>query len=89
MKNLELITTAIQSGLIETLSISNDIEIKKTVVLLNAFMELLEESYVLVAWPQSQDYMEFEWFEKEAKLDTSDFPSSSYLIPINRVLEQL
>ncbi len=85
MKNLEIITTVIQSGLIETLSMSNDIETKKTVMLLNMFMELLEESYVLVAWPQSQEYMEFEWFEEEAKLDAS----SSYLIPINRVLEQL
>ena len=47
------------------------------------------EKYVLVRWPESQNFMEEEWFQDEAilmndynKLD--DIGSSAYFIPEQR-----
>jgi len=42
--------------------------------------------YVLVEWPESQNYMEEDWFEDEASLaDCERFGSSAYFIPKNRI----
>ncbi len=57
------------------------------VELTNKFMELAMDSYILVVWPESQDYMEKDWFEEEAILDNSENAiPSSYLIPISRLI---
>lgn len=37
--------------------------------------------YVLVEWPDSQDYMDEEWFDDEAYLSEG----SAYFIPLNRL----
>jgi hypothetical protein len=46
----------------------------------------LNDTYIRVNWPESQDYMEEKWFREEAILDTNpNAPSSSYLIPFKRI----
>jgi hypothetical protein len=49
----------------------------------NMLLNLIDESYVLVMWPDSQDFMEADWFRDEAVLHDD----SSYFIPIRRLLE--
>ncbi len=47
-----------------------------------------KDLYVLVRWPDSQDYMEYDWFEEEAilALGKEEFTgSSAYFIPANRI----
>jgi len=43
-----------------------------------------EDGYSLIEWPDSQDYMEEEWFQKEAILA----PESAYFIPIRRLFKK-
>lgn len=59
----------------------------KEIDLLGRFMELASNSYILIPWPESQELMEEEWFEKEAILDiNSTIGNSSYFIPLKRIL---
>jgi hypothetical protein len=48
----------------------------------------MENLYVLVLWPESQAYMEKEWFRAEAilamPLDSQEDLSSAYFIPKER-----
>lgn len=42
--------------------------------------------YVLVLWPESQIFMDEDWFDKETSLaDCDKFGSSAYFIPIERI----
>lgn len=51
------------------------------------FLNLAEDSFVLIQWPESQEYMEEDWFKEEAVLDVeSKFGSSAYFIPLKRLL---
>lgn len=43
---------------------------------------LIKDTYTLVEWPDSQDYMSKKWFKKEAILSED----SSYFIPTKRIL---
>lgn len=44
--------------------------------------------YIYIQWPESQDLMGEDWFREEAILDNSEnAPSSSYLIPIERMIQ--
>lgn len=54
---------------------------EETVNELGAFLNTVRNSYVLVKWPDVQEYMEEEWFDQEAILAED----SSYLIPITRL----
>lgn len=48
----------------------------------------MNNEYILVPWPESQEYMEYPWFREEAILDTDAINgSSAYFIPKNRILE--
>ena len=48
------------------------------------------KNYVLIEWPDSQDYMGQEWFQKEAILNNDDeVLSASYFIPENKYIESL
>ena len=59
----------------------------KEVELLGKFMDLASEAYVLIQWPESQEYMEEDWFDEEAILDVEcKFGSSAYFIPLKRLL---
>ena len=42
-----------------------------------------EEVYLLVCWPESQDFMEEHWFENEAVLNIEE--GGNYFIPKHRV----
>ena len=47
------------------------------------------ETYVLVPWPESQEFMEEEWFQEEAILALGaeeSVGSSAYFIPVHRIL---
>lgn len=45
--------------------------------------------YVLVQWPESQEYMDEDWFQEEAVLEVNGkFGSAAYFIPIDRFLEK-
>lgn len=50
------------------------------------FTLLAKESYVLVEWPYSQEYMDKEWFDEEAVLHPE--LSSYYFIPLKRYYEK-
>lgn len=61
-------------------------EIRKAI---NNLLEAADEGYILVQWPESQEYMEEEWFEEEAilALGSEDITgSSAYFVPIKRVV---
>lgn len=61
-------------------------EIRKNIYsLINA----ANEGYCLVQWPESQEFMEEEWFEEEAILalgSEDKTGSSAYFIPIKRIV---
>jgi len=40
---------------------------------------VIEDTYILVSWPDSQEYMDEEWFEEEAVLHPNE--PSAYFIP--------
>jgi hypothetical protein len=42
----------------------------------------MRNAYILVYWPESQDYMDEPWFDDEA---VPGDQSSSFFIPVNRV----
>lgn len=50
------------------------------------FLELIKDSYVLVNFPEVQDFMEEDWFKEEAILAVTDEADSSYFIPVKRLL---
>jgi len=48
----------------------------------------MDNMYILVLWPDSQEYMDKEWFQDEAILETAGkFGSSAYFIPLARFEE--
>lgn len=62
---------------------------EEDVEIVNNFLEIVPESYVLVQWPESQELMEAEWFAEEAILalgSEDKTGSSAYFIPINRLI---
>ena len=47
----------------------------------------MDNVYILVEWPDSQEFMEEEWFKDEAVLAQHDsIGSSAYFIPAERYL---
>lgn len=49
-------------------------------------LRIIENSYTLIQWPESQDLMEKKWFDEEASLaDFDKFGSSAYFIPTWRL----
>lgn len=47
-----------------------------------------EQRYVRIEWPESQQLMEYAWFD-ECVLDITDPKPSTYLVPINRYNQYL
>lgn len=58
----------------------------------SSLLSCVENGYCLVQWPESQEYMEEEWFEEEAILAMGSdeqlerFGGSAYFIPIKYVV---
>lgn len=44
------------------------------------------ENYILVSWPESQEFMDEVWFEKESCLADVKFGDSAYFIPESRII---
>ena len=44
------------------------------------------KTYVLVTWPDSQEYMDEDWFDEEAFL--AEIGDSAYFIPEDRVITE-
>ena len=86
--NFELAIEVIGQGVDELLLVedpSNDDSRKAVHSLLN----LARDGYSLVEWPESQEYMEEEWFDEEAIFcggSEEKTGSSAYFIPINRIV---
>ena len=52
-------------------------------------LNCIDEGYCLIQWPESQEYMEEEWFEEEAIFcggSEDKTGSSAYFIPIKRLI---
>jgi hypothetical protein len=50
---------------------------------------VLEDAYVLVMWPESQMFMEEDWFHEEAILENEgNFGSAAYFIPLKYILDE-
>lgn len=46
------------------------------------------EEYILVRWPESQDFMDLPWFQKESSLADEELAGpAAYFIPKDRYLE--
>lgn len=88
--NLEDVKEIIGSAVFDYLNVyeeEDSEETKESLELVNKFIILAEDSYVLVQWPESQEYMEEEWFDEEAILDVEcKFGNSAYFIPLKRLL---
>lgn len=55
----------------------------------NTLLNNVSLAYMLVEWPESQNYMEEEWFNKEAVLALGSEDrtgSSAYFIPLKRII---
>lgn len=56
---------------------------------IRTFLNTAANSYVLVEWPELQEFMEEEWFQAEAvcAVGSEDrFGSATYFIPLKRVI---
>ena len=53
----------------------------------DVFNRYVEESFVIITWPESQELMEEPWFEEEAILCNmpSKYGSSAYFVPLRRI----
>lgn len=73
--------------LVDETLIADDPENDEDRANISLFLGLVQESYVIVTWPESQELMEEDWFEDEAILDVdAKFGSSAYFIPLKRLL---
>lgn len=67
-------------------SLPIDSEVRRNVLNVKS---MAESGYVLVTWPESQDFMEEDWFEDEAIFcgGSEDITgSSAYFIPISKLI---
>lgn len=49
-------------------------------------LRIMEDSYTVVPWPESQELMDKEWFDEEAILDVECIHgSSAYFVPTWRL----
>ena len=86
--NFELAVEVIGQAVYELLPVEDSTN-DNTRQVINSLMDCAEEGYVLIQWPESQEYMEEEWFEEEAILalgSEDKTGSSAYFIPIKRVV---
>jgi len=86
--NFELAMEAIGQAVFEALPIE-DTSLTEVRQAVNSLLSCAEDGYVLVEWPESQDFMEEEWFEDEALLALGNEDrtgSAAYFIPIKRVV---
>jgi hypothetical protein len=81
---MEVIGEALDGLFLEQLPKNN-----KSVQVVNNLLSCTESSYILVEWPESQNYMEEEWFDEEAIFcggSEDKTGGSAYFIPIKYVI---
>lgn len=86
--NFEVAVEVIGQAVFELLPIEDSTH-DETRHVINSLIKCTENGYVLVEWPESQQFMEEEWFEEEAILalgNEEKTGSSAYFIPIKRVI---
>lgn len=51
--------------------------------------DISKDTYKLVEFPESQQYMDEDWFQEEACIvfETEKFGNAAYFIPLKRILE--
>ena len=86
--NLEQVMEVIGQAVFDYLPVEDSVnnDVRKNI---NTFLQCSLDGYVLIPWPESQSYMEEEWFEEEAVLALGvedKFGSSAYFIPIHRIV---
>lgn len=86
--NFELAMEIISQGVHELLN-PDDSENDESIHHVTTFLNCAQDGYCLIQWPESQEYMEEEWFEEEAILamgGEEKTGSSAYFIPLKRVI---
>ena len=86
--NMELAIEIIGQAM-DLLFLPEDNANEKPIKAVNSLLNTVSEGYVLVQWPESQEFMEEKWFDDEAILalgSEDKIGSSAYFIPIKRVL---
>ena len=86
--NFELAVEVIGQAVFELLPVEDSAN-DKTRQSVHNLIDAASEGYVLVQWPESQEYMEEEWFEEGAILalgSEEKTGSSAYFIPIKRII---
>lgn len=64
-------------------------EDKKALEEISSIFGTIQNAEILVQWPESQDFMEEEWFDEEATLalgNEDEVGSSAYYIPLKRII---
>ena len=57
-------------------------------ILADSILNTIEDSYIVIIWPDVQELMEEDWFDEEAILDSSGkFGSSAYFVPLKRIIK--
>ena len=57
-------------------------------ILADSILNTIEDSYIVIIWPDIQELMEEDWFDEEAILDSSGkFGSSAYFVPLKRIIK--
>jgi hypothetical protein len=65
-------------------------ENNEKVKIINDILDHTENGYCLIQWPESQEYMEEDWFHEEAILalgSEDKTGDSAYFIPIKRIIK--
>jgi hypothetical protein len=65
---------------------SNNHDIRESI---HSLLDCAEQGYILVEWPDSQQYMDEDWFDEDAILalgSENKTGSSAYFIPIKRII---
>lgn len=86
--NLENTLEIIGQGM-DLLLLPEDSNNNESRQLVHTFLNTAANSYVLVEWPESQEFMDEDWFEEEAvcAVGSEDrFGSAAYFIPLKRVI---
>jgi hypothetical protein len=86
-KSIEIIKKAVSELL--PIKDSRNNEIRE---IINYLLDCAENGYCLIPFPNSQEYMEEEWFDKEAILALGieyKIGGSAYFIPIKRIINSI
>lgn len=86
--NFENAIEVIGQAVFETLPVEDSVNNKIRQVV-NNLLDYTHKAYILVQWPESQQYMEKDWFYKEAILalgSEEKTGDSAYFIPLKRIL---